>query len=53
MKDGEHIQKLFNDMKQVTNYKDGKKNGKEVTWKKDGTIKSEVIYKDGKIIKRL
>ena len=25
MKDGEHTQKLFNDMKQVTTYKDGKK----------------------------
>jgi hypothetical protein len=31
----------------------GKKGGKEVTWKKDGTIKSEIIYEDGKIVKRL
>jgi antitoxin component YwqK of YwqJK toxin-antitoxin module len=40
-------------MKKNVKFVDGKKNGKEVTWKKDGTIKSEVIYKDGKIIKRL
>ena len=40
-------------MKKNVNFVDGKKNGKEVTWKKDCTIKFEVIYKDGKIIKRL
>ena len=39
--------------KKNVNFIDGKKEGKEINWKKDGTIKSEVIYKDGKIIKRL
>ena len=29
MKDGEHTQKLFNDMKQVTTYKDGKSMAKK------------------------
>jgi len=40
-------------MKKNVKFIDGKKSGKEVTWKKDGNIKSEVIYEDGKIIKRL
>ena len=31
MKDGEHEAKLFNDMKHIVTYKDGKKNG-HGTW---------------------
>ena len=49
MKDGEHIQKLFNDMKQVTTYKDGKKNGKETYWYPIGQKASECYYVNDKL----
>ena len=49
MKDGEHIQKLFNDMKQVTTYKDGKKNGKETYWYPIGQKASECFYVNDKL----
>ena len=49
MKDGEHIQKLFNDMKQVTTYKDGKKHGKETYWYPIGQKASECFYMHDKL----
>ncbi len=49
MKDGEHSQKLFNDMKQVTTYKDGKKNGRETYWYPIGQKASECFYIDDKL----
>ena len=49
MKDGEHTQKLFNDMKQVTTYRDGKKHGKETYWYPIGQKASECFYIDNKL----
>ena len=49
MKDGEHTQKLFNDMKQVTTYKDGKKHGKETYWYPIGQKASECFYMHDKL----
>ena len=49
MKDGEHIQKLFNDTKQVTTYKDGKKHGKETYWYPIGQKASECFYMHDKL----
>ena len=49
MKDGEHTLKLFNDMKQVTTYKDGKKHGKETYWYPIGQKASECFYMHDKL----
>lgn len=31
-------------------YKHGKHHGKWISWNEDGSIKREVIYKDGKVV---
>tara|TARA_B000000475_G_scaffold67846_1_gene54427 strand:- start:82 stop:480 length:399 start_codon:yes stop_codon:yes gene_type:complete len=49
MKDGEHEAKLFNDMKHIVTYKNGKKNGKETYWYPLGQKASECFYVDDKL----
>ena len=49
MRDGEHTQKLFNDMTQVTTYKGGKKHGKETYWYPIGQKASECFYFNDKL----
>ena len=48
MKDEEYTQKFFNNMNQVSNYKDGKKNGTETNRYPSGQKSSEGSLLNGK-----